>query len=49
VATDLAGAIVAYPDGIVHGSARCAAVLISHLSGDDAGAIWDASVAAIPS
>ena len=49
MATDLAGAIVAYPDGTGRGSARSAAALISRLSGDDAGAVWDASAAPIPS
>jgi len=49
MATDLAGTIVGHPDGMVHGSARSAAPLISPLSGGDAGAVWDASAAAIPS
>ena len=44
MATDLAGTIVAYPDGMVHGSARSSAALISHLSGDS-GAVWDVSAA----
>ena len=46
MATDLAGTIGAYPDGMVHGGARSAAALISHLSGDDAGAARDASATA---
>ena len=46
MATDLAGTIVAYPDGMVHGSAPSAAALISHLSGDS-GAVWDVSAAPI--
>jgi hypothetical protein len=46
MATDLAGAIGAYPDGMVQGGARSAAALISRLSGDGAGAARDAGAAA---
>ena len=49
MATDLAGAIVAPRDGMVHGSAQSAAAFIAHLSGDDTGAIWDVGAAPIPS
>ena len=49
MATDLDGTIVACPDGMVHGSAPSAAALISHLSGDDAGAVRDAGAGPIPS
>ena len=49
MATDLAGAIVTDPDGTGRCSARSAAAVISHLSGDDAGAVRDAGAGPIPS